>query len=174
MSCNPVSKSNSFVKTKPILKKQNISEIMLRKSQLSSSLLKKQCSISLNQPHLKQPDIASMTCSSGSLSGCRPGLISATSTSGTRSRHSHHRRIRFNEEVKQCIALSVKMRDYAAESQSTYYYNEDWYDDGDIMARKNNSARNSIPLHETATARASAHNNNNTITLLPSTVLKCN
>ena len=174
MSSNPTSKSNSFLKTKPILKKRSISETMLRKSQLSASLLKKQCSIALNQPNLKQPDIASMTCTSESLTGCHPSLISAISSSGTPSRHSQKRRIHFNEEVKQCIALSVKMLDYAAESQCTYYYNEGGYNDGDVMTRKKISARNSIPLHRMATARPSAHNNNNTIALLPSTMLKCN
>lgn len=175
-SNSPIFKSSSFLR-KPILKSQSMSETMLRRSQLSSSLLKRaaaalqaQQSDRFDRPCLGWPGITHIPFVSISSNGHCPSLLSPISTLGSQSpgsRGPERKHIHFSDEVKQCIALCTKGFDNAAEPQSTCY-DESQYDDSCIMVKGINSARKLLPLHR-ATAQPCR---SNTIAPLPSTTLK--
>lgn len=181
-SNSPIFKSSSFLRKKPILKKQSMSETIRRKSQLSSSLVKRaaagvqaQQSDRFDRPCLGWPGTTHMSFVSTPSNSHNPSLISSISTSGSQSPRSpgpERKYIQFNEEVKQCIALCMKELDKAAESQDTAYNNESDHNDSYIMMKRINSARKLLPVHRSTTQPCSAHNDGNTIAILPSTTLK--
>ena len=118
-----LSKNNSFLNKKPILKKRSMSEVMLQKS-LSTSSLIQQAAMSVKAQEnmnggrrMPRPALGDrahsdfVTPGSVSRTPSRDDSndVSALSTSGLRTpADGEKRHIRFDEKVEQCIALDAK------------------------------------------------------------------
>lgn len=177
-----MSKSNSFLNKKPILKKRSMSEIMLQRSLSSSSLLKQAAAAVQAQQYEglgDRPRLGRATSdyvysfSSRRLSHDHPSYLSSISSSGYASPGGGEKKhIHFNEQVEQCIALEMK-GDEDEESYPINNYDDSDSDDGAIMMKKSNSKRKLPPLHsKRTTPRASFSTESKTIAMLPSTTLK--
>jgi hypothetical protein len=181
-----ISKSNSFLNKKPILKKRSMSEIMLQRSLSSSSLLKQAAAAvqaqqsqkgTLHRPILGRGS-ASDYCAypfSRRLSQDDPSMLSSISSSGLASPGAGEKKhIHFNEQVEQCIALEMKGdEDDDHDSYPVHEYDDSDSDDGGIMMKRSNSKRRYPPLHKNrSTARPNFSAESKTIAMLPSTTLK--
>lgn len=170
-----ISKSNSFLNKKPILKKRSMSEIMLQRSLSSSSLLKQAAAALQAQQSdgydrgLERSGFASMNFSSRRLSD-HPSLLSSITSSGLQSPGTDRKHIHFNEQVEQCIAVEVKGADDEPEPSMMDYDDSD-SDDGGIMMKRSDSGRRLPPLYRSSTPRP-INNDSKTIAMLPSTTLK--
>jgi hypothetical protein len=170
-----ISKSNSFLNKKPILKKRSMSEIMLQRSLSSSSLLKQAAAALQAQQSdgfdrgLDPPEFAQMNFASRRMSD-HPSLLSSITSSGMQSPGTERKHIHFNEQVEQCIAVEVKGAEDEPEPSIMDYDDSD-SDDGGIMMKRSNSNRKLPPLHRSSTPRPS-NNDSKTIAMLPSTTLK--
>lgn len=166
--------SKLILASKPILKKRNMSEIMLQRSLSSSSLLKQAAAAAqAQQSEYNKPKSVRFSCSS------RRRSVSSISSSGLvsppeASKKKKKKHIHFNEQVEQCIAIDAKGDDedepekYASHNCS----DSDWDDGGFLMTRRN-SKRKLPALHrERLTRRASLGAESKTIAMLPSTTLK--
>lgn len=177
-----LSKSNSFLNKKPILKKRSMSEIMLQRSISSSSLLK-QAAAAIAAQQLEVPsrplllgratsDYAYPFSSARSSQDHTSTLTSMTSSGlaspGTRERKHIH----FNEQVEQCIALDIKGDDDDEPDVYSGDYDDSDSDDGAIMMKRSNSKRALPPLHKKPALKHSPSADNKTIAMLPSTTLK--
>jgi hypothetical protein len=81
------------------------------------------------------------------------------------------KRIHFNEQVEQYIALEIKDDDDAeSDSYAIHDYDDSDSDDGAIMMKMTNSKRKLPPM--SATLQASFNSDNKMIVMLPSTTLK--
>jgi hypothetical protein len=166
-----ISKSNSFLHKKPILKKRSMSEIMLQRSLSSSSLLKQAAAALQAQQSdgfdrgIGRPVFAPMSFSSRRLSD-HPSLLSSINSSGMQSPGAERKHIHFNEQVEQCIAVDAKGAEDEPEPSIIDYDDSD-SDDGGIMMKRTNSGRKLPPLH-----RTNSTNDSKTIAMLPYTVLK--
>lgn len=178
-----ISKSNSFLNKKPILKKRSMSEIMLQRSLSSSSLLKQAAAAVQAQQSenggIDRPGIGRATSdymnypfSSRRSSRENPSMLSSISSSGLASPGTGEKKhIHFNEQVEQCIALDMKGDDDEPEPYHHNYDSSD-SDDGAIMM-KVSSKRKLPPLHSKGTTpRQSFSAESKTIAMLPSTTLK--
>ncbi|CAL3966938.1 hypothetical protein PZA11_003393 [Diplocarpon coronariae] len=180
-----MSKSNSFLQKKPILKKRSMSEIMLQRSLSSSSLLKQAAAaVQAQQSELggrMRPAMGRVTSdytfpfASRRLSRENfPSMLSSFSSSEMASPGSGERKhIHFNEQVEQCIALEMKGDDEEEpDSYAIHDYDSD-SDDGAIMMKRSSSRRRLPPLHsKRTTPRQSFAVESKTIAMLPSTTLK--
>ncbi|KAG4427491.1 hypothetical protein IFR05_017026 [Cadophora sp. M221] len=184
MNSSRISKSNSFLHKKPILKKRSVSEIMLQRSLSSSSLLKQAAAAVQAQQYenggLMRPSIGRRTSdyaypfSSRRLSRENTSMLSSISSSGLASPGTGEKKhIHFNEQVEQCIALDMKGDDdEEPDSYAIHDYDSD-SDDGAIMMKRSNSKRRLPPLHsKRTTPRQSFTAESKTIAMLPSTTLK--
>lgn len=178
-----ISKSNSFLNKKPILKKRSMSEIMLQRSLSSSSLLKQaaaavqaQQSGGLGRPMMPRgTSDYTIPFSSRRLSRENTSMLSSISSSGLASPGTGERKhIHFNEQVEQCIALEMKGDDDEEPgSYAIHDYEDSDSDDGGIMMKRSNSKRKLPPLHSRRTTpRQSFSAESKTIAMLPSTTLK--
>jgi hypothetical protein len=176
-----ISKSNSFLNKKPILKKRSVSEIMLQRSLSSSSLLKQAAAAVQAQqshgyeyhPDLLRTGFIPTSFSSRPLSREHPSLLSSISSSGLQSPGTERKRIHFNEQVEQCIALDMKGDDDEEPDYLAMDHDDDSdSDDGGIMMKRSNSSRRLPPLQRSATPRPNGNNESKTIAMLPSTTLK--
>jgi hypothetical protein len=180
-----ISKSNSFLHKKPILKKRSMSEIMLQRSLSSSSLLKQAAAAvqaqqsehgRIDRPGLERAcsDYSAYnTFSSRRLSRQNTSMLSSISSSGLRSPESGEKKhIHFNEQVEQCIALEMKGDDDEEPDYALHDYDDSDSDDGGIMMKRSNSKRKLPPLHKRTTPRQSFSAESKTIAMLPSTTLK--
>jgi hypothetical protein len=169
--------SGSFYKTKPILKKRSMSEIMLQKSLSTSSLLKQATAAIESQQsnYLYPPTMQGMVaransdfrsyCNSKSSSVLNTGELPSAISTGCQS-PSPKKHIHFNDQVQQCIAVET---DDDLDDFDDYMYGRRYdaddssSDDGIVMARSSKGSRcsekgsSSEPL---------------TIAHLPSTTLK--
>ncbi|PMD41513.1 hypothetical protein L207DRAFT_328160 [Hyaloscypha variabilis F] len=183
-SSSRISKSNSFLNKKPILKKRSMSEIMLQRSLSSSSLLKQaaaavQAQQSETYTGIGRPLMGRATSdyayplSSRRLSRENTSILSSISSSGLQS-PGEKKHIHFNEQVEQCIALEMKGDDDdEAEAYAVHDYDDSDSDDGAIMMKRSNSKRKLPPLHrKRTTPRQSFSTESKTIAMLPSTTLK--
>jgi hypothetical protein len=171
-----LSKSNSFLNKKPILKKRSMSEIMLQKSLSSSSLLKQAAAAIQAQQstHGDRPLLGRATSEyaypfSSRLSphaSTQPSISSSGLESPNERRHIH-----FNEQVEQCIALDIKGDEEEPDIYPQEYDDSD-SDDGAIMMKRSNSKRKLPPLHSKRPAARPNNNETKTIATLPSTTLK--
>lgn len=174
-----ISKSNSFLHKKPILKKRSMSEMMLQRS-LSASSLVKQAAAAVQAQQLDrrpsaglraQSDYIAFPFSSRRLSRENTSVYPSISSSGLSSPWQGERKhIHFNESVEQCIALDVKGDD--EEEMDPYAIHEDFdsdSDDGAIMMKRTNSKK--LPVMRKSAASAST-TESKTIAMLPSTTLK--
>ena len=148
-----LSKNNSFLNKKPILKKRSMSEVMLQKSLSSSSLVKQaaaavqaqQLRPSLrNRPQLGRAQSDFSAISSRTLStDTSHSYASSKSTSGLQTpEHGEKRHIRFDDRVEQCIAVDVKDAD---EDEDEEQWQDDRSDsssdDGLVMMKSSNKKK---------------------------------
>lgn len=176
-----ISKSNSFLHKKPILKKRSMSEIMLQRSLSASSLLKQAAAaVQAQQATADRPSMGRATSdyvafpfASRRLSRENTSVLPSISSSGITSPSYEKKHIHFNEQVEQCIALDMKGDD--EDEVDTYAIDSDSdSDDGAIMMKRSNSKR-TLPAIGSARKTAAQNNSSNeskTIAMLPSTTLK--
>ncbi|KAK3330213.1 hypothetical protein B0H66DRAFT_597756 [Apodospora peruviana] len=177
-----MSKTNSFVNKKPILKKRSMSELMLQRS-LSASSLVKQAAAAVQAQQIeggkriaKRPGLERATTdyiafpfSSRGLSNDGTSLFPSSVSSGLISPNSGRKHIHFNEQVVQCIAVDVKGDDEDEDADTQRFdYGSD-SDDGAIMMKRTTSKRRPI-LKKTKSQ--SGGGESKTIAMLPSTTLK--
>lgn len=179
-----LSKTNSFLNKKPILKKRSMSEIMLQRSISASSLLKQaaaavqaQQSDVLQSPISERPnldratsDFVTSTFASESGSADSSSAFPSASSSGLQTPGTGERRhIHFNDKVEQCIAVDIKDgEDEEDDTMNPIGDDDDDSDDGVVMMRVSSKAR----IRPRPTPRNSFSSENKTIAMLPSTTLK--
>lgn len=174
-----LSRSNSFISKKPILKKRCLSEIMLQKS-ISSSTLMKQAVDALRaqqpnqRPALGQRPYSDFSTSSRSGEDTNgiptepPSALHSASSSGvTTPCGGERRRIHFNDKVEQCIAIYKEQDDYLSAIVDS---SDSDSDDGIVMMRAEHGKERK--LSNRSTPRGSFSNESKTIAMLPSTTLK--
>ena len=177
-----LSKSNSFLGKKPILKKRSASEVMLQKS-LSASSLVKQATAAIEAQRFAPERYASrdrpfITRSDSDFTSA-PGIpsdpasrdqidpASSRSTSGLQTPHGEKKHIRFDDKVEQCIAVDLKDGDFDDEDESALHDSDSSDDDGVVMMKKSKRK----PLSRSS-SRGSFSGESKTIAKLPSTTLK--
>lgn len=172
-----MSKPSGYIK-KPILKKRSMSEIMLRRSLSNSSLLKQAAAAvqaqekdrrRLERPGLNRAtsDYVTFPFSSRRYSK-ETSLYTSSATSGIISPTSERKRIHFNEQVEQCIAVDVKADDDGSDTP-VYMHDGSESDDSAMMMRRSMRRRKRVPLLRKRSKKLS---DGKTIAMLPSTTLK--
>lgn len=179
-----ISKTNSFIQRKPILKKRSMSEVMLQHSISASSLVKQAAAAVQAQqkasgtplerrrprPILAQTpsDYFTSAIPTRTTSRDPPDYFSSRSTSGLHTPDCAERKhIRFDEKVEQCIAVECK----GADDDD---YDDDWaaHDDSsdeDMVMMK--STRRRRPLAR-KTSKKTSTAETKIIEKLPDTTLK--
>ncbi|KAI1818436.1 hypothetical protein GGS20DRAFT_581545 [Poronia punctata] len=181
-----LSRSDSFIHKKPILKKRSMSEIMLQRSISSSSLLKqaaaavqaqqKDGGTRIPRPILYRAhtDLVTFPFSERRRSRANTSLFPSTANSGIASPTTEKKHIHFDEQVKQCIAVDVKGDEEEEEEEETdpysWNYEDSDSDDGAIMMKSTKTSKRPIYLRKKAPS--STTNESKTIAMLPSTTLK--
>lgn len=172
-----LSKTDSFIDKKPILKKRSMSEIMLRRSLSSSSLLKqaaaavqaqeKDARRGYSRPAYDRATTDYVTFPFSSRRESKEqSLFSSMTSSGIASPTSGRKRIHFNEQVEQCIAVDIRPDD-GNDTPIDMYGSSD-SDDGAIMMKRSTTRRRRMP----APRRKRKVADGKTIAKLPSTTLK--
>ncbi|ORY66381.1 protein phosphatase type 1 complex subunit Hex2/Reg1 [Pseudomassariella vexata] len=177
-----LSRNDSFVNKKPILKKRSMSEIMLQRSLSSSSLLKQataaiqaqQKDRKMTRPILHQASTDFMTFpfSSRRMSRENTSRAPSTASSGVISPSTERKHIHFDEQVKQCIAVDSPGDDEEEEEVGHghwKYDNDSDSDDGAIMMKRTNSKKKPLKPRKSLTPVSAE---SKTIAMLPSTTLK--
>jgi hypothetical protein len=181
-----LSKSNSFVNKKPILKKRSMSEVMLQKS-ISASSLVKQAAASVQAQQGRQPRRSAFQRAQPDF--ISSGFVSETpsrdqmdyftsredSVAGTPCECQAKRHIRFDDKVEQCIAVEHKddpEEDIESdEDDIPIHGSEDSSsDDGVIMMKR--KKRPGLKSHDRVGSRSSSHNGRKMIETLPASTLK--
>ncbi|KAI2468038.1 hypothetical protein F4781DRAFT_432734 [Annulohypoxylon bovei var. microspora] len=179
-----LSRCNSFVSKKPILKKRSMSEVMLQRSLSSSSLLKqataavqaqqKDSGVRVARPilHRATTDYVTFPFSSRRRSRHNTSILPSEATSGLVSPSSERKHIHFDEQVKQCIAVDVKGDDEEEEvDHNRWRFNDDSdSDDGAIMMKRTKTSKK--PVIPRRRSPVNTPNESKTIAMLPSTTLK--
>lgn len=188
-----LSKCNSFLHKKPILKKRSMSEVMLQNSLSSSSLVKQAAAavqaqqvdgaVMLERRRMMRPvvgratsDFVTSSIPSRTTSRDPTDYFSSRSTSGlqTPADQAERKHIRFDDKVEQCIAVECKDADDDDEEDFNHNpwakYREDSSssDEGVVMMKKSRKRR---PLSR-SNSRSSFSGESKTIAKLPSTTLK--
>ncbi|TKA68101.1 hypothetical protein B0A55_08570, partial [Friedmanniomyces simplex] len=181
-----LSKSNSFISKKPILKKRSMSEVMLQKSISTSSLVSQAAAAVYAQQSKEsrrsvlqrtQSDYISSKPHSETPSRDPIDYFTSRSTSGNSTPCECHtkRHIRFSDRVKECRALEAKEDpDEEADSESDGEMHrtessESGSDDGVIlMKRKKRPSKK----RDSDGSRSSSHDGRKMIETLPDTTLK--
>ncbi|KAI1847317.1 hypothetical protein JX265_006437 [Neoarthrinium moseri] len=178
-----LSRTDSFVQKKPILKKRSMSEVMLQRSISSSSLLKQAAAAVQAQqsdpnartarPILQRAttDFVTFPFASRRLSRQNTSLAPSNASSGVESPTAERKHIHFDEQVKQCIAVEVKGEDEDEEEAEDDYWNQDYdsdSDDGGVMMKSTKSKK--MPFRPKPKTNLSTESK--TIAMLPSTTLK--
>ncbi|KAK5127141.1 hypothetical protein LTR85_008501 [Meristemomyces frigidus] len=188
-----LSKNNSFVNKKPILKKRSMSEVMLQKS-LSTSSLVQQAAAAVQAQRVKpsrrapfhraQSDFVSSSSQSEAPSRDQVDYFTSRSSSdnGTPCECKDTRHIRFDDKVEQCIAVECKEGDFDEQSDSEPEEeqhhdpsSDSSSDDGVlIMKRKKRPGfrKGAGGKGSGKNSRSSSHNGRKTIETLPATTLK--
>jgi hypothetical protein len=190
-----LSKNNSFVNKKPILKKRSMSEVMLQKS-ISASSLVKQAAASVQAQQVRQQPRRS-TFQRASSDFISSGFVSEASSrdqvdyftsrsesdGGTPCQSSgNDRHIRFDDKVEQCIAVECKEGDFdgedsAGESEDEAVHgssSDSSSDDGLVMMKRRTRPRQGKGGKGKGDrgSRSNSHNGRKTIETLPATTLK--
>lgn len=178
-----VSRSNSFVSKKPILKKRTLSEIMLQHS-LSSSTLVKQATDALraqqpgqrlrDRPNLGDRTISDFGASSEfsvplTRSTTNPSTEPSVSSSGIQTPCTK-RHIHFNNKVEQCIAIDEESNDRPLYFSAVHDDDDSSEDEMLIMKPVKHATKAKISSNR-STPRNSFSNDSKTIAMLPSTTL---
>lgn len=187
-----LSKNNSFVSKKPILKKRSMSEVMLQKS-LSTSSLVQQAAAAVQAQRVKPPrrvvlhrahsDFISSSSQSETPSRDQVDYFTSRGSSDneTPSDCKDTRHIRFDDKVEQCIAVDCKEGEFDEQSDSEPEEehhrdpsSDSSSDDGVlIMKRKKRlGVRKGAGKGSGKNSRSSSHNGRKTIETLPATTLK--
>lgn len=176
-----LSKNNSFLTKKPILKKRSASEIMLQKS-LSASSLVKQAAAAIeaqqsihsrggrSRPFLGRAssDFIHRGIPSQPASRDQVDYLSSCSTSGLQTPiYGEKKHIRFDDKVEQCIAVEMKEGDFDDEEDSAVRDSDS--SDEDVVMMKRSKQRKPISR---SSSRSSFSGESKTIAMLPSTTLK--
>jgi hypothetical protein len=177
-----LSKSNSFVNKKPILKKRSMSELMLQRSLSTSSLVKQAAAAVQAQqnqgilrvgrrPGLERSatDYITFPFSSRRISRENTNAHSSSS-SGVGTPSGERKHIHFNEQVVQCIAIDVKGEEDEDEVETSRLVYDSDSDDGGIVMKKTNLKKKRPILKRSRSSAASVESK--TIAMLPSTTLK--
>ncbi|KAB8303604.1 hypothetical protein EYC80_005001 [Monilinia laxa] len=181
VSSSRLSKSNSFLQKKPILKKRSMSEIMLQRSLSSSSLLKQaaaavqaQQSVEVQRPGVSRAvsDYVPYEFSSRHVEQADLSMLSSVTSSGLITPGAERKHISFNEQVSQCIALDIKGDDDDEPDYNTQDFDDSDSDDGAIMMKRSTSKRPLPPMRKKAIPRVHSIADSKTIAMLPSTTLK--
>ncbi|KAI9719173.1 MAG: hypothetical protein M1828_006355 [Chrysothrix sp. TS-e1954] len=189
-----MSKTNSFLNKKPILKKRSASEVMLQKSRSSSSLLKEAAAEVQAQRSLlgrgrtvSRPVLRRSLSDFGapSLPPLQTGVADQTnsfpssSSSGIQSPDGAGRRhIRFDNKVEQCIAVDFKQGaegktaspSWTRGDSEDYDDDDDDDDDDEYMPTLKASTKKHWPTP--SSSRNSFSQESKGIAMLPSTTLK--
>ncbi|KAI1385105.1 uncharacterized protein F4822DRAFT_433634 [Hypoxylon trugodes] len=180
-----LSRCDSFVSKKPILKKRSMSEIMLQRSLSSSSLLKqataavqaqqKDATVRVGRPilHRATTDYVTFPFSSRRRSHENTSILASTASSGITSPSSERKHIHFDEQVQQCIAVNVKGDDEDEDEVDHFrwrYGDDSDSDDGAIMMKKTKTSKK--PVIPRRRSPVNTPNESKTIAMLPSTTLK--
>lgn len=178
-----ISKSNSFIDKKPILKKRSMSELMLQRSLSASSLVRQaaaavqaQQSGSTLRPCINRAtsDYVTFPFLDRRTSAENSSVLQSISSSGITSPSYEKKHIHFNEQVEQCIALEIKGDD--DEEIIDYGHDSDSDSDDVVMMKRSNSKRLLPPIGgRRKPSRNNSSTNTNetkTIAVLPSTTLK--
>lgn len=184
-----LSKSNSFLVKKPILKKRSMSEVMLQKSISTSSLISQAAAAVQAQQatttitnfdgRRRRPFVGRSTASDFTLLPTRTisrdttDYFSSQSTSGLLTPDQGERKhIRFDEKVEQCIAVECKGvdedEDFNHNPWAKYRDDDSSSDEGVVMMKRSRRKR---PLSRTS-SKASVVGENKTIAKLEPTTLK--
>lgn len=183
-----LSKTNSFLNKKPILKKRSMSEVMLQKSISASSLVKQAAEavqaqqatgVSLEgrrrRPIVGRAQSDFTALSSRTISQDTSDCFSSRSTSGLQTPdHGDKKHIRFDEKVEQCIAVECKGGDEEEEEDfnhnpwAKYRSDSSSSDEGVVMMKRSRRKR---PLSRIS-SKTSLSGESKTIAKLPSTTLK--
>lgn len=162
---------NSYLERKPILKKKTASEAILQRSlsqhtllQHAGAILKAQEANGWTRPPFTRSntDLDQIHHRTGSSTYSLGGTLTTSSSSGMTS-PSERRRIHFNDEVEQCIAVDVK------EGEGWPAIDEESSDDGVVMMRQ---ISGQAAISNRSTPRNSFSSDSKTIAPLPSTTLK--
>lgn len=181
VSSSRLSKSNSFLQKKPILKKRSMSEIMLQRSLSSSSLLKQaaaavqaQQSGDAQRPGIMRAasDYVPYEFASRHVEQADLSMLSSVTSSGLITPGTEKKHISFNEQVSQCIALEVKGDDDDEPDYNTQDFDDSDSDDGAIMMKRSTSKRQLPPMRKKVISRVNSMADSKTIAMLPSTTLK--
>ncbi|SPO06919.1 related to negative regulator of glucose-repressible genes [Cephalotrichum gorgonifer] len=173
----PRTKATSFINKKPILKKRSISEIMLRRSLSSSLLIKHAAAVveaqeknsrKLARPSLERAasDYVTFPFSSRRTSK-DTSLHTSSTTSGSISPTSEQKRIHFNKQVEQCIAVDVKGDD-DVEDTPVYMHDGGDLDNSAVVMKRTMRRREGVPILR----RTSKGSDGKTIAMLPSTTIR--
>ncbi|KAI0019566.1 protein phosphatase type 1 complex subunit Hex2/Reg1 [Xylariomycetidae sp. FL0641] len=180
-----LSRSDSFVSKKPILKKRSMSEIMLQRSLSSSSLLKQATAVVQAQQkdgivpasrpilHRAHTDCITFPFSARRRSRANTSVLPSATTSGLATPSAERKHIHFDEQVQQCIAVDVKGdEDEEDEMDRCRWYDDDDSDsdDGAIMMKK--TATSKRPILPRRRSPSTPTGESKTIAMLPSTTLK--
>ncbi|EFQ29404.1 protein phosphatase type 1 complex subunit Hex2/Reg1 [Colletotrichum graminicola] len=178
-----LTKNNSFVNKKPILKKRSMSEVMLQRSLSASSLLKQAAAAvqaqekdgrrRLARPTLERAttDYVTFPFSSRRLSRESSNLCPSSTSSGIISPSSEKKHIHFNEQVSQCIAVDIKGDDDEDEEAGTEQYDNSDSDECGVMMKRSRTKKK-MPLLRKKSVKIAAAAEGKTIAMLPSTTLK--
>ncbi|CAK1354431.1 hypotheticalsprotein [Cercospora beticola] len=179
---SPMSKNNSFINKKPILKKRSVSEVMLQKS-LSTSSLVKQAAASVQaqgrQYRRSGPEVVDSKLHSETPSRDQVDYFTSRSNStvDTPCENQEKRHIRFDDRVEQCIAVDCKdvgqdEEDFESDDEGEHpehAISDSSSDDGIVMMkRKKRSGAKRRPTG----SRSNSASGRKIIETLPATTLK--
>ncbi|TGJ85902.1 hypothetical protein E0Z10_g2846 [Xylaria hypoxylon] len=183
-SSSILSRSDSFIHKKPILKKRSMSEVMLQQSLSTSSLLKqaaaavraqqKDGASRIGRPILRRAhtDLVTFPFSKRRRSRENTSLLPSTATSGLASPAAERKHIHFDEQVKQCIAVEVKGDDDDDDEPDSYRWRYDDSDSDDSAIMMKTTKTRKKPIYIRKKPAPSNTNESKTIAMLPSTTLK--
>ena len=184
---NNMSKSGSFLKKKPILKKRSVSEEMLQKSISSSSLVKQAAAavqaqrdyVTRTQSRPTQrlrrcaSDFDGATTYTGSTGTAEISstLPSSTSSGAMSPDISDRRRIRFDNNVEQCIAVDFKEGGFEDEVNPPWTRTSSEDDSDDDLPIIKTKLKHKLESRSSS-SRTSFSSESKGIVKLPSTTLK--
>ncbi|KAI5369421.1 Putative nitrogen regulatory protein areA, GATA [Septoria linicola] len=181
-TASQMSKNNSFVHKKPILKKRSVSEVMLQKSLSTSSLVKQAAaSVQAQGRHYRRsgPEVVDSKLQSETPSRDQVDYFTSRSTSSVGTPYESHekRHIRFDDRVEQCIAVDCKDvggddEDFVSEGEEEVGDNaisDSSSDDGVVMMRRK---KRTTAKRRPTTSRSNSTSGRKIIETLPATTLK--
>jgi hypothetical protein len=181
ISTSRLSRTDSFVTKKSILKKRSLSEAMLSRSISSSTLLQQAVDSLVSQkgPQGHRPIVGPRGFSDFDRSECLPSvpcetpaaMLSTSPSSGLRT-PSEKRHIHFSEKVEQCIAINKDVDEVNEELEDSIDSDEE-SDDGVLMMKSEKGKERKLgSRNSTPRASFSEGEKQRTIAMLPSTFLR--